>query len=91
MAPEEGRYFDALRRKGVWVATTYPSGLSDRLGASKQRRVAVASSDASQKDSASTPLIVAKHLTPTKARILMMLALTRTQAGRELQRIFDTY
>src|SRR5262245_47349340 len=31
MAPEEGRYFGALRRKGVWVATTYPSAPPDKI------------------------------------------------------------
>lgn len=91
MAPEEARYFDALRRKGVWVATTYPSGLSDRFGSSEQRRIAAEGSDPPQRSAAPTPLIVAKHLTPSKARILMMLALTRTQDGREIQRIFDSY
>ena len=33
----------------------------------------------------------AQHLTPQKARILLMLALTRTRDARELQRIFLQY
>jgi L-asparaginase type II len=37
------------------------------------------------------PLIWGDNLTPQKARILLMLALTRTRAPAELQKIFDTY
>ncbi len=37
------------------------------------------------------PLIWGDNLTPQKARILLMLALTRTRAGADLQKIFDTY
>jgi L-asparaginase type II len=35
--------------------------------------------------------LAAQHLTPQKARILLMLALTRTAESRELQRYFNTY
>ncbi|HYW30942.1 MAG TPA: asparaginase [Gemmatimonas sp.] len=35
--------------------------------------------------------IVAQHLTPAKARILLMIALTQTKDARELQRIFVQY
>ncbi len=37
------------------------------------------------------PLIWGDNLTPQKARILLMLALTRTRAAAELQKIFETY
>jgi L-asparaginase/Glu-tRNA(Gln) amidotransferase subunit D len=37
------------------------------------------------------PLIWGDNLTPQKARILLMLALTRTRATADLQKIFDTY
>jgi L-asparaginase type II len=37
------------------------------------------------------PTLAAQHLTPQKARILLMLALTRTREPRELQRYFNTY
>ena len=37
------------------------------------------------------PVIAVKHLMPTKARILMMLALTQTQKPSEIQKIFDSY
>jgi L-asparaginase/Glu-tRNA(Gln) amidotransferase subunit D len=32
-----------------------------------------------------------QHLTAQKARILLMLALTRTRDPREVQRFFNTY
>jgi L-asparaginase type II len=35
--------------------------------------------------------LAAQHLTPQKARILLMLALTRTSEPREIQRYFNTY
>jgi L-asparaginase len=77
-APEEDKYYEALRRKGVIVAATFPSG--------------------SQVDStpggpapAAPPVIAVKHLLPTKARILMMLALTRTQDPAAIQQLFDSY
>jgi hypothetical protein len=37
------------------------------------------------------PVIGVNHLLPTKARILMMLALTRHQRPSEIQRIFNAY
>ena len=35
--------------------------------------------------------ISADYLTPQKARLLLALALTRTQEAREIERIFATY
>jgi len=77
-APEEGKYYQALRKKGVVVATTFPSG----------EQVGDASGDA---ESDLPPVVAVKHLMPTKARILMMLALTRTQKASDIQKIFDSY
>jgi L-asparaginase type II len=37
------------------------------------------------------PLIWGDNLTPQKARVLLMLALTRTRNAAELQKIFETY
>jgi L-asparaginase len=77
-APEESRYYEALRRKGVIVAATFPSG--EQVD------------DGSTAPAAPVPPVVAvKHLMPTKARILMMLALTRTQDPAAVQKIFDSY
>jgi len=39
----------------------------------------------------SRPLVWGDNLTPQKARILLMLALTTTKNGAELQKIFETY
>ena len=35
--------------------------------------------------------LIADNLTPQKARILLMLALTKTRDPAELQKIFETY
>jgi L-asparaginase len=35
--------------------------------------------------------VTALHLTATKARILLMVALTKTKDPREIQRIFNEY
>jgi L-asparaginase len=77
-APGEEKYYQALRKKGVVVATTFPSG----------EHVADQSSSS---DSTLPPVVAVKHLMPTKARILMMLALTKTQRPSEIQKIFDSY
>jgi len=77
-APEESKYYDGVRRKGVIVAATFPSG-----------QQVDSTSQAAQ--SALPPVIAVKHLMPTKARILMMLALTKTQNPSEIQKIFDSY
>jgi L-asparaginase len=37
------------------------------------------------------PTVSVQHLLPQKARILLMLALTRTKDPREVQRMFDEY
>jgi L-asparaginase/Glu-tRNA(Gln) amidotransferase subunit D len=78
LAPEEDKYFQALRKKGVIVATTFPSG--EQVGSSL-----------SSSESTLPPLVAVKHLMPTKARILMMLALTKAQKPADIQKIFDSY
>jgi L-asparaginase len=79
-APEEAAYYEGLRRKGIIVGTTFPSGQQ----VDDSRSTASSSSPA-------PPVIAIKHLMPTKARILMMLALTRTQDPAAIQKIFDSY
>ena len=77
-APEEITHYEGLRQKGVIVATTFPSGQHVE--------------NPSRSTSSPVPSVIAvKHLRPTKARILMMLALTRTESPALIQRIFDTY
>jgi L-asparaginase len=77
-APEESKYYDGVRKKGVIVAATFPSG--------EQVDTAPPGTQ-----SALPPVVAVKHLMPTKARILMMLALTKTQNPSEIQKIFDSY
>ena len=78
-APEESKYYEALRKKGVIVATTFPSGEQ------------VAGGDAPTTQPTVPPVISVKHLMPTKARILMMLALTKATTASDIQKIFDSY
>jgi L-asparaginase type II len=78
LAPEEDKYYQILRRKGVIVATTFPSG--EQVGDAPRSA-----------ESTVPPVIAVKHLMPTKARILMMLALTRTQKPSDIQKMFDSY
>ena len=79
LAPGERTYYDGLRKAGMVVATTFPSG----------EQVAFAAATAAATDM--PPIVAVKHLLPTKARILMMLALTKTERVSEIQSIFDTY
>jgi L-asparaginase len=72
----ERSYYEGLQRKGVVVATTFPSG--DQVASPNPNRETL-------------PLIAVKRMLPTHARILMMLALAKTQDLREIQRIFDQY
>jgi L-asparaginase type II len=77
-APEEDKFYQGLRKNGIIVATTFPSG----------QHVADSGGGA---ESTLPPVIAVKHLMPTKARILMMLALTTTQNASDIQKIFDSY
>lgn len=86
MADDEIRYFSDLRAKGVFVAVAFPTGMSNRFSSAELRVRAGQGGGAAR-----TPLVVARHLTPHKARILLMLALTRTSDGAIIQRMFDTY
>ena len=75
--PAEEEYYAGLRAKGVVVATTFPSG----------EQVAGGGGDGDE----ANPNVSVQHLSPLKARILLMLALTRAKSGREVQAIFDAY
>ncbi len=75
-SPGERVYYEGLQKRGIIIATTFPSG--DHVGSPAADREAF-------------PIVVVQRLLPTHARILMMLALTRTQDPREIQRIFEEY
>jgi len=76
LSSSERSYYDGLQRRGVVIATTFPSG--DQVGSPSPLRDPF-------------PMVAVKRMLPTHARILMMLALTKTQDFREIQRIFDQY
>lgn len=72
----ERAYYEDLQRRGVIVAVTFPSGNN-------------ATSPIQVRDA--YPVVAVQRMLPTHARILLMLALAKTQDLRELQRIFDQY
>ena len=76
LSPAERAYYDGLQRRGLVIASTFPSG-DQVISPSLQRD--------------SLQIVAVKRMLPTHARILMMLALTKTQDFREIQRIFDQY
>ncbi|MGE3276588.1 MAG: asparaginase [Vicinamibacterales bacterium] len=80
-APGEREPFEAIRRKGIPVVMVFPSG--DHVAGATRRGNPPAD--------APPPAIQAQHLLPQKGRILLMVALTKTQDPAELQRIFGEY
>lgn len=94
----EGTAYRRLRTRGVVVVQAFPSG--DNVSAARiptpnaapdttPLRTADDSTRAAER--AAPPMIGVQHLTPQKARILLMLALTRTRNPAEIQRIFAEY
>jgi L-asparaginase type II len=87
-SPSEREAFTSARRQGVVLVQVFPSG----------EHVATASQGGGPRPTGQganaqplPPTVAVQHLTPQKARILLMLALTRTKDPREIQRIFDEY
>jgi L-asparaginase len=76
LTPTERAYYGGLQRRGVIVATTFPSG--DQVGSPNQ-------------STENYPVIAVQRMLPSHARILLMLALTETQDPAEIQRIFNQY
>jgi L-asparaginase/Glu-tRNA(Gln) amidotransferase subunit D len=70
--PPERNFYESLQRRGVVIATTFPSGQN------------IAAREASG-------VIAVERLSPVHARILLMLALTKTHDTTEIQRIFSEY
>ena len=103
----ESETYTALRRAGVVVVTVFAGGDNmsavGRGGgpAPDTTRAAALRADSSRivrADSArppaappTPPMVTAQHLTPAKARILLMVALTRTKDPREIQLLFLRY
>jgi len=102
MTRAESEVFTALRRAGVVVVTVFAYG--DNMSAARDPDAprteprAAASGDSTRPDSTrapqpppAPPMVTAQHLTPAKARILLMVALTRTKDPVEIQRYFLRY
>jgi len=94
----ESATFRQLRQRGVVVVTAFPSG--DNVAAGRQApppapdstRAPVTPEDSARAAERSAPPTVGvQHLTPQKARILLMLALTITRDPVEIQRMFREY
>lgn len=100
----ESETFTALRRAGVVVATVFAGGDNmSAVGRGDARPPDVAAAAPPRRDSTRTdstrapqlppapPMVTVQHLTPAKARILLMVALTRTKDPREIQQMFLRY
>jgi L-asparaginase type II len=94
-APQEGAAFRRLREQGVIVVTAFPSGDNvnglPRPPAPDSAPPRTAADSARAAERRLPRQVVAQHLTPQKARILLMLALTRTRDPIEIQRLFAEY
>jgi L-asparaginase len=96
-SPSERDTFTDIRRKGIVVIQAFPSGehvagnappVPSGAGGQTPRPAAGLPLAGNQ---GLPPMVVVQHLLPQKARILLMLALTRTKDPREIQRMFDEY
>jgi L-asparaginase len=97
----ESATYRELRTRGVIVVTAFPSG--DNVAAARiqtpptpvtadsARRVATPEDSVQAAERAAPPMISVQHLTPQKARILLMLALAQTRDPVEIQRMFREY
>ena len=94
----ESSTYQTLARSGVIVVIGFPSG--DDLGDERTtsdgvpfglRQTCPALDSAGIFRAPWVPEIAVQHLTPQKARILLMLALTRTRDPGEILRYFNTY
>jgi L-asparaginase type II len=97
MTTAEGQTYRALRQTGVVVVTSFTSGENVNGGGGDgpppgARAPRPAGGDSTARaEVAVPPAVTALHLTATKARILLMVALTKTKDPREVQRIFNEY
>jgi L-asparaginase len=86
-SPSERDAFTDIRKRGVVIAQVFPSGehvLQSSPGAPGPRPAGASGPPL-------PPTVAVQHLTPQKARIMLMLALTKTKEPREVQRFFDEY
>ncbi len=100
MTAAENATYRALRQTGVVVVTSFTSGenVNGGGGGGDGPPPPARTDTTARRDSVARPVVapvppnvVAQHLTATKARILLMVALTKTNDPREVQRIFNEY
>jgi L-asparaginase len=84
----QGEGLDYAAVHGVFIVISTRTG-SGRIA--PRRPGGPAASDGAQSSSRWAYTVSAEDLTPVKARILLMLALTRTTSRDEIQRIFSEY
>ena len=101
MTPAESQVYAQLRRDGVVVASIFAYG--DNMSAvggggdfgapaaARPPRDSAAPADTVRRPAPAPPMVTVQHLTPAKARILLMVALTRTHDPREIQKLFQRY
>lgn len=87
-SPSEREAFAEVRRRGVVMVQVFPSGDHVATGFSGPGPRPTGQGANVQP---LPPTVAVQHLLPQKARILLMLALTRTNDPVEIQRIFDEY
>lgn len=94
----EAATYRALRTRGVVVVSAFPSGdnvaaarIAPRPASDSAPAPVTAEDSVRAAERAAPPIIGVQHLTPQKARILLMLALTRTRDPVEIQRMFREY
>ena len=85
----QGAGIDYAVKKGVFVVTTTRTG-SGRIAAGRGGRGGRGGADA-QAVEAQRHRIAGEDLAPVKARVLLMLALSKTRDPAEIQRIFTEY
>ena len=93
---ESAAYLE-LARAGTIIVSAFPSG--DNVGRNREPEDQVPEDEFEQCEGIDEnihegrwiPPIMAPHLTPQKARILLMLALTRSNDDAEIRRIFNRY
>ncbi len=90
MTREEGEFYRNMREQGVVMVSVFTSGENVNGGGTRDAPPLPQAGGMGQNQSG-PPSSTALHLTPTKARILLMLALTRTKDPREIQRFYDEY
>lgn len=102
MTLAESQVYTQLRRDGVVVASIFAygdnmsavGGGGDFGGAAARPaapRESAAAADTMRRPPPVPPMVTVQHLTPQKARILLMVALTRTRDAREIQKFFQRY